>query len=191
MTIKLKDFPRECSDGQDCLVYEVIHHYRVKNITDKKILHPVSLFGPAPRKSTLRQHLPKMTIMIENNELSDQVISEGTAAIDNNGFEERFKTEWEIEPGKAINVRTSVAFDKLSEDAEMWVSLLPHEAFDLTIEIESEKDLLWDLDCLFFGDLECTTPGLDTAPYSAKRGTFTTSDFILPYQGINFSWRTV
>ncbi len=189
MTIKLKDFPADCSEGEGFLIYEVIHHYVIKNLTSNEVEHPLKLFGPAPRKPHLRKYLPKMSISVENVPLTSDEMHEGTNSIEDDGFEERFSKTLKIPPKKAITIRTSLALAKLAEDMEMWVSLLPQEGIDLTIEIDSKKKLHWDIDSYFFGKMSSTTPDLLKPPFCENRGTFTTKDVIFPYQGINFSWR--
>ena len=112
---------------------------------------------------------------------------ENIRSVTGQGFGKRLSATIEVPAKGFVNVSTSfVSVRPLIESSEAWISLMTQIGLQLTIEVAPELDLVWDIDSLFFGDLNPTS---HDNPYYEKRATFSTNQVIFPYQGINLSWR--
>ena len=191
ITIRLLDFPDECEGGEDYILYEVEHNYEVHSLVDHKIDYDIHIYGPEPALTTLREFLPDIEVMINGQGLSGEVIRAGADSIPNSGFEERFRTVYPIPPKDALSVSTKHSIAKYIEDAELWVTMMPQIGMDVTVEINTKRELTWDIDSLFFGELVPNTTGLENAPFKQRRASFSTKQAILPYHGVNINWRPV
>jgi hypothetical protein len=185
LDITITQLPEAHKELRDKFIHiEYVTDYEVNNDSSSAITHNVDLYIDKCFCEQLRgEHKIETVTIGEEGALNNESIKKAATIIDHTDGEMRHRWIRTIPARGRLRVYMRWSSIKGIYDSVVWTTLLPTIQFEVRLDV-GLTDLTWTVDPLHHGELK---------PIEARRdrglNQFQATKPLLPYQGIQVSWR--